>query len=623
MVMYYVIIIVLCVLVLLAIAVLFMKLSLLQMTVQGGLTARIGEEDIRKMEDAIRQSVNDGMKMSMDAQAARQDAADKLLETQLQGIQRSLSEGLLTMSDKQFDRLAVIERAVTDAVNSVARSEAESFSAMSKLISEKLDAMSARTSESIASLERSTGESVRGMAERQAAAQEQSDAMVKERLDTMSERLAESQSKSDTVVRERLDAMAERLTDSQSKTDAVLCERLDSMSERLAESQSRSDTVLRESLENMQKTTESSAASLKETVKTSLTMTDTVIKAEFGDINGVLKRALEKVDTSVSGMARTVNEQLNIIRKTVDDQLSEHLEKRLSDSFSQVSSQLESVYEGLGEMRVLAQGVGDLNKVLSNTRSRGIVGETQLRTIITDMLTPDQYAEDIITVEGSGQRVEFAVKLPVDNGFVWLPIDAKFPNDTYAALQDAYETGSASDINLARNVLRDTLHAQAEAIHEKYVHEPETTGFGVMFLPFEGLYAEAVNMGMVEDLNRNYRVNIAGPSTMSALLCSLQMSFKTIAIQKRSQEVWEVLSGVQTEFDVFSDALEKVETKINQAGSEVGKLRGTRIRAIEKKLRKVDNAMSIEDADRMFGIEASVPALAGPSDKDRGDFRTA
>lgn len=618
---YYIIIIVLGVLALLAIAVLFMKLTLLQMTIQGGLTARIGEDDIRKMEDAVRQSVNDGMKMSMDAQAARQDAADKLLETQLQGIQRSLSEGLLTMSDKQFDRLAVIERAVTDAVNSVARSEAESFGAMSKLISEKLDAMSTRTSESIASLERSTGESVRGMAERQARAQEQSDAMTKERLDTMSERLAESQAKSDTVVRERLDAMAERLTDSQSKTDTVLCERLDAMSERLVESQSKSDTVLRESLENMEKTTDSNAQSLKETVKTSLKMTDAVIKAEFGDINNVLKHALEKVDTSVSGMSKTVNEQLNIIRKTVDDQLSEHLEKRLSDSFSQVSSQLDSVYKGLGEMRVLAQGVGDLNKVLSNTRPRGIVGEAQLRSIITDMLTPEQYAEDVITVDGSTQRVDFAVKLPKDNGFAWLPIDAKFPSDVYASLQEAYETGSSADVNLARNVLRDTLHKQAEAIHEKYVHEPETTGFGVMFLPFEGLYAEAVNMGMVEDLNRNYRVNIAGPSTMSALLCSLQMSFKTIAIQKRSQEVWEVLSGVQTEFDVFSDALEKVESQIAQAGSEVGRLRGTRIRAIEKKLRTVDNTMSLEAADRMFGIDAGVPALPGSMDEE--DIQTA
>jgi DNA recombination protein RmuC len=263
---------------------------------------------------------------------------------------------------------------------------------------------------------------------------------------------------------------------------------------------------------------------------------------------------------------------------------------------------MEQVYRSVGEMQSLAEGVGDLKKVLSNVKTRGILGEVQLGAILEEILSKEQYEEDIATVPGSRERVEFAVKLPGEGErSVYLPIDSKFPGDRYAQLRDAYESGSREAVEKCWKVLETTLKQEAKDIHEKYVAPPYTTDFAIMFLPFEGLYSEVVNRGMVETLQREYKVNIAGPTTMAALLNSLQMGFRTLAIQKHSSEVWEVLGAVKTEFSTFGKSLEQTRLRLRQADEELDKLVGTRTRAIERKLRSVE-ALDGRESDELLGI---------------------
>ncbi|MGL4790596.1 MAG: DNA recombination protein RmuC [Anaerotignaceae bacterium] len=244
------------------------------------------------------------------------------------------------------------------------------------------------------------------------------------------------------------------------------------------------------------------------------------------------------------------NKKLDEMRKIVDEKLQKTLEERMTESFKTVNDRLEQVYKGLGEMQNLAVGVGDLKKVLSNVKSRGILGEIQLGAILEEILAPEQYAVNVATRKGSKNVVEFAVKIPTqDDKILYLPIDSKFPADTYASLRDAYDEGDKEAINKAVKSLIATIKSEAKDIRDKYIDPPNTTEFAIMFLPFEGLYAEVVNRGMVEVLQKEYKVNIAGPSTMAALLNSLQMGFRTFAIQKRSSEVWTVLGAVKTEFE--------------------------------------------------------------------------
>ncbi len=312
-----------------------------------------------------------------------------------------------------------------------------------------------------------------------------------------------------------------------------------------------------------------------------------------------LENRLQGIEQSnlaaISGITATVNcqltdikednkKQLAEIRATVDEKLQTALEERLSRSFKTVSEQLESVYKGLGEMQSLATGVGDLKKVLSNVKTRGILGETQLGAILTEILAPEQYDREVPTIPGSTRRVEYAVKLPGENGNIYLPIDSKFPGDTYLALRDAEEKGEKEPIEIATKALATRLRQCAKDIRDKYVMPPYTTNFAVMFLPFEGLYAKAVDMGMVEQLQNEYKISIAGPSTMAALLNSLQMGFRTLAIQKRSNEVWQVLGAVRSEFEKFEEALTAAQKHIRQVEGDLEKLVGTRTRAINRKL---------------------------------------
>lgn len=301
-----------------------------------------------------------------------------------------------------------------------------------------------------------------------------------------------------------------------------------------------------------------------------------------------LENIRSTVEKKLTYMQEDNNKQLENIRTTVDEKLQNTLENKLNKSFETVSKQLQQVYKGLGEMQNLAVGVGDLKKVLSNVKTRGILGEIQLSAILKEILSPEQYEENVATKKGSRNVVEFAIKLPADDdSFVYLPIDSKFPGDTYAKLVDAMNSGNKEEIEISSKNLLRTIKSEAKDIHDKYISPPNTTEFAIMFLPFEGLYAEVVNRGMVEVLQREYKVNVAGPSTMGALLNSLQLGFKTLAVQKRSAEVWQILNDVKREFDTFADVLEKTQTKLNQANTELDKLVGVRTRKIQSQLSKV------------------------------------
>jgi len=303
---------------------------------------------------------------------------------------------------------------------------------------------------------------------------------------------------------------------------------------------------------------------------------------------------------SMDRLQNANKQQLDSIRKTVDDQLQEALEKKLTESFRQVSERLEQVYKGLGEMQTVAASVGDLKKVLSNVKTRGILGEIQLGAILEQILSPEQYCENIPTKKGSADRVEFAVKLPGEDGRpVLLPIDAKFPVDAYSQLLEAYDTADAAQVDAASKLLRDRVLRFAKDIHDKYISPPDTTDFGIMFVPVEGLYAELVRIGMIEELQRKYRVSLTGPTTMGALLNSLQMGFKTLAIQKRSSEVWTILGKVKNEFESFGTVLAKTQERINQANQELDKLVGVRTRGIQRALKNVE-ALPVEENDRVF-----------------------
>lgn len=302
-----------------------------------------------------------------------------------------------------------------------------------------------------------------------------------------------------------------------------------------------------------------------------------------------LRAQSEEMRRALRQMQADTRESLEKIRASVDEQLQTTLERRVGESFKAVSGQLEQVYKGLGEMQTLAAGVGDLKKILGNVKTRGILGEVQLSALLSEILAPEQYLENAVTVPGSSARVEFAVKMPGEEGHpVLMPVDSKFPADAYMALQDAYESADPARVKEAGAQLESRLKSFAKDIRDKYISPPDTTAFGVMFLPFEGLYAEAVNRGMVEALQREYGVSIAGPSTMAALLNALQMGFRSVALSKRSQEVWRLLGAVRTEFDRFAEVLASTQKRLQLAGDDLDKLVGARTRAISRKLREVE-----------------------------------
>ena len=341
----------------------------------------------------------------------------------------------------------------------------------------------------------------------------------------------------------------------------------------------------------------------EETNKNSLENRQELIKTlnQFEDKFGKnIKEIRETVNNQLRDIREDNTKQLEKMRATVDEKLQETLEKKLGESFDLVSKRLEEVHKGLGEMQTIATGVGDLKKVLSNVKTKGVFGEYQLGNILEQILTPDQYGKNIATNPDYNGSVEFAVKMPgkTNDTVLWLPIDSKFPTESYELLIDAYDQGDKSIVESARKQLIRSIDTFAKDISTKYISVPETTDFAIMFLPVEGLFAEVLREpGIMESLRKKYKIALTGPTTLSALLNSLQMGFRTLLVQERSSEVWNILSSVKSEFSTFGSHLSKVQSQLKTASNSLENLQGTRTRAMERKLRDVeiiDNKTNVE-----------------------------
>lgn len=442
-------------------------------------------------------------------------------------------------------------------------------------------------------------------------------ALAKQRDDSLLATLSKTEEKVDLIRRETSDMLA--------KNHEALNAQLEKSRENTNAQLEKNRTTVEAQLEKSRETTDAQLKAIRAVVDAKLTNTlsqqssdlrDQLAKFDtrfasfqkqiqgfqeqitkgIGDVRGSVETQLKDIRTDNS-------KQLDAMRQTVDEKLSSTLTERLTASFKQVNDQLEAVYKGLGDMQNIASGVGDLKRVLSNVKTRGILGEVQLSAILSDILTKDQYEENVATKPGSSERVEFAVKIPVEGGgHVLLPIDSKFPGVTYEHLRDAIDAGDADQIAKCRKELENRVKAEAKDIQEKYISVPDTTNFAILFLPFEGLYAEVVDMpGLIECLQRDYRVNVAGPSTMSAILNSLQMSYQTFALQKRADEVQRVLSAVKAEFPKYQESLRLALKQINTAGKTVDNIINTRTNVIERKLRDVTAMEDPDEAERVLG----------------------
>ncbi|WP_454764487.1 DNA recombination protein RmuC [Cupriavidus campinensis] len=356
----------------------------------------------------------------------------------------------------------------------------------------------------------------------------------------------------------------------------------------------------------------------QQTLSSQLTSIATVQNQQIAQMSEANERRLAEVRATVEQKLREIEAnntaKLEEMRRTVDEKLHATLEQRLGESFKLVSDRLEQVHRGLGEMQMLAQGVGDLKRVLTNVKSRGTWGEVQLEMLLEQILTQDQYAKNVETVRNSGARVEFAIRLPgrdAEGGPVWLPIDAKFPKEQYERLVDAQEHGDVEGVAVAGRELEVAMRREAQTIAEKYLSPPATTDFAILFLPTEGLYAEVLRRpGLTDLLQRDFRVTVAGPTTLTALLNSLQMGFRTLALEKRSSEVWEVLGAVKTEFGKFGEVLAKTRDTLVRAARNIEQAE-VRTRQMERKLRTVE-ALPGELAEQLLGTAPRSAASSIP-----------
>ena len=417
-----------------------------------------------------------------------------------------------------------------------------------------------------------------------------------------------------STVQTSMEKLGQSLRESQRDTAELQAKRIAELTEserklmaELADAQTRRFEAQDARIEAMQKSLNTLLSERMDGLNTTVGQRLSEVEKQFKDFreqSAAAQELLRKTMEERMALMQTSNsEKLEQMRATVDEKLQKTLDERISQSFKLVNERLADVYKGLGEMQTLAGDVGDLKKVMAGVKTRGILGEIQLGAIISEMLSPEQYEENAVTRPGTANRVEFAIKLPGEGDQpVYLPIDAKFPADAYHHLVDAYEAGDPDAIKAASSELEARIKGAAKDIRDKYVEPPYTTTFGIMFLPFEGLYAEVVRMGLVDVLQAQYRVSVAGPTTLAALLNSLQMGFRTLAIQKRSGEVWEVLGAVKTEFGNFERVLAKAKERIDQTGDELDKLIGTRTRQINRKLKSVAELPAADAQKLLDGV---------------------
>ncbi len=430
----------------------------------------------------------------------------------------------------------------------------------------------------------------------------------------MQTELRGSRTETVSTVQTSMEKLGQSLRESQRETAELQARRISELTDaetklmaELTQAQTRRFEAQDARLEAMQKSLNALLSERMDGLNINVTRRLTEVEKQFKDFreqSAAAQELLRKtMEERMTAMQVSNSEKLEQMRSTVDEKLQKTLDERISQSFKAVNDRLADVYKGLGEMQTLAGDVGDLKKVMAGVKTRGILGEIQLGAIISEMLSPEQYEENAVTRPGTANRVEFAIKLPGENDQpVYLPIDAKFPADAYHHLVDAYEAGDPDAIKAASSELEARIKGAAKDIRDKYVEPPYTTTFGIMFLPFEGLYAEVVRMGLVDVLQNQYRVSVAGPTTLAALLNSLQMGFRTLAIQKRSGEVWEVLGAVKTEFGNFERVLAKAKERIDQTGDELDKLIGTRTRQINRKLKSVAELPAADAQKLLDGV---------------------
>ena len=356
-----------------------------------------------------------------------------------------------------------------------------------------------------------------------------------------------------------------------------------------------------QSMERLNEVLAKKAKEDRDELRTTLKDFQETFSKNVRNFNELQKQNFESLNQKQDELVKTTELKLEKMRETVDEKLHKTLEERLGKSFEVVTQQLLRVQKGLGEMQTLAAGVGDLKKVLSNVKTSGVLGEIQLGNILEQILAPEQYDANVKTKKGSDALVEYAIKLPGkshSSGPVYLPVDAKFPQEDYARLQSAYESGDAVAIEASLRSLLNTVKKFAKDISHRYIDPPNTTDFGIMFLPFEGLYAEVTrHPNVIALLQREYKIILTGPTTLAAMLNSLQMGFKTLAIQKRSSEVWEVLASIKKEFSTFGTVLEKAQRKIKEADNEIEKMVTTRTRMMMSKLRNVEQIEPTEESE--------------------------
>ena len=362
---------------------------------------------------------------------------------------------------------------------------------------------------------------------------------------------------------------------------------------------------MKENREELSRNIRELRTELNQALSLSTQQMQTTLHRNLMTTNEMQREKFEAMNRQQDILVKSTEKRLDEMRIMVEEKLQKTLNERIGQSFELVRSQLENVQKGLGEMKNLAEDVGGLKKVLGNVKTRGTFGEIQLAALLEQMLSPEQYEANVKTRKNATEFVEFAIKLPgKDNGrdVVYLPIDAKFPKDVYEQYMDAYEEGDTTRIESTSKQLEITIKRMAKDIHEKYVEPPFTTDFAIMFLPFESIYAEVIRRtSLVETLQKDYKIVVTGPTTLGAILNSLQMGFRTLAIQKRTSEVWGVLGAVKTEFGKFGGMLEKVQKNLQNAGDQLEEVMGKRTRAIERKLRQVE-ALPTEESKKMLTL---------------------
>ena len=362
---------------------------------------------------------------------------------------------------------------------------------------------------------------------------------------------------------------------------------------------------MKENREEMSRNMRELRTELNQTLSLSTQQMQTTLHRNLMTTNEMQREKFDAMNRQQDILVKSTEKRLDDMRLMVEEKLQKTLNERIGQSFELVRTQLENVQRGLGEMKTLAEDVGGLKKVLGNVKTRGAFGEVQLAALLEQMLSPEQYEANVKTRKNATEFVEFAIKLPgKDNGkdVVYLPIDAKFPKDVYEQYVDAYEEGDTSLIDSTSRQLETTVKRMAKDIHDKYIEPPFTTDFAIMFLPFENIYAEVIRRtALIETLQKDYKIVVTGPTTLGAILNSLQMGFRTLAIQKRTSEVWSVLGAVKTEFGKFGGMLEKVQKNLQNAGDQLEEVMGKRTRAIERKLRQVE-ALPAEESRKMLSM---------------------